>query len=81
MCSLLGDGDLSWGFGAAAGAKYGEVLVIELEDGDNMGGLLDSWSGASSLAHGPLSRFSDTADNTGDGALGALTGLSSLPSA
>ena len=54
---------------------------MEAKDGDNIGGDFDNCSGASSFVHGPLSRFSDTADRTGDGALGVDAGLSCFPSA
>ena len=80
MFSLLGEGERAL-FGAPAAAKKGETLEIELSAGESIAGLLDGLT-LSSRIHGPEVRFSDTADNTGDSALGDLLRASSFcPSA
>lgn len=69
MFSLLGDGDLGFCCPVAA-AKKGEVLDSELSAGESSGGLRNGLSALSARIHAAEERFSETADKTGEVALG-----------
>lgn len=68
--------------GVAGAVKNGVTVEAAAREGDNIGGLLDGFEAASTFIQGFEERFSDTADMTGEGALGAgAVVASSLPSA
>lgn len=80
MFSLLGEGDLRES-ATAPGGKNDVAALAGGGRGDSAGVFLKWCEDGSGRIHGPLFRFSETAESTGEDAFGETLGLSSLPSA
>ena len=80
MFSLLGEGDRCSGGRPALGGKKGETLDSELSPGESIDGLLGPFDMLSDRFQGPVDRWSDTAERTGD-ALSRFWPPSCFPSA